>query len=75
MSTFTKYEGDQYLTHETGHGRTETRLALVSNDLTPLGDSAYDWANLKTIGVAATIRQEGGKAAASESVALRYYIS
>jgi predicted transposase YbfD/YdcC len=75
MSTFTKYEGDQYSTHETGHGRTETRLALASHDLTPLGDLEYDWVNLQTIGVVATIRQEGKQVSAAESIALRYYIS
>ena len=73
MWTGEKYES--YSTQEKGHGRQETRLSIVSHDLTPLGDLAYDWPELKTIGIVATIRQENGEAFDPKNFVLRYYIS
>lgn len=67
------YDGDKYCIQEQGHGRTETRLAMVSHDTGLLGDIAFDWPKLKTIGMVASIRQEGDKPA--ESLSIRYYIS
>lgn len=54
---------DSYSTQEKGHGRLETRLCIAGNDLSPLGDLAYDGPALKTIGIVATIRQEKGQLA------------
>ncbi len=66
---------DSYSTQEKGHGRLETRLCIASDDLSPLDDLAYDWPELKTIGIVATIRQENGQLADLEHMVLRYYIS
>lgn len=66
-------EGDTYSTKEQGHGRIETRLCLVNDDLSVLGDIAFEWPELKTMGIVATIRQEKGQPATG--IALRYYIS
>lgn len=65
---------DSYSTQEKGHGRLETRLCIASDDLSPLGDLAYDWPELKTIGIVARIRQENGLLADLEHMVLRYYI-
>ena len=66
-------EGDTYSTKEQGHGRIETRLCLVNDDLSVLGDIAFEWPELKTMGIVATIRQEKGQPATG--ITLRYYIS
>lgn len=66
---------DSYSTQEKGHGREETRFCIVSHDLTPLGDLAYEWPELKTIGIVGVNRQEGNTPAHAESIVLRYYIS
>ncbi|OIN05327.1 ISAs1 family transposase [Oceanisphaera psychrotolerans] len=66
-------EGDTYSTQEKGHGRQETRLCLVNDDLSVLGDLAFEWPELKTMGIVAAIRQEGDKPATD--ITLRYYIS
>lgn len=66
-------EGDTYSTQEQGHGRKETRLCLVNDDLSVLGDIAFEWPELKTMGIVATIRQEKGQPATG--ITLRYYIS
>ncbi|MFM5100181.1 hypothetical protein ACEUBD_20810, partial [Aeromonas veronii] len=39
-----------YATQESGHGRRETRLCIASQDLSPLGDLAFEWSKLSTIG-------------------------
>lgn len=66
-------DGDTYSTKEQGHGRVETRLCLVNDDLSVLGDIAFEWPELKTMGIVATIRQEKGQPATD--ITLRYYIS
>lgn len=66
-------EGDTYSTKEQGHGRIETRLCLVNDDLSVLGDIAFEWPELKTMVIVATIRQEKGQPATG--ITLRYYIS
>lgn len=66
-------DGDTYSTKEQGHGRVETRLCLVNDDLSVLGDIAFEWPELKTMGIVATIRQEKGQPATG--ITLRYYIS
>lgn len=64
-----------YATQESGHGRKETRLCIASQDLRPLGDLTFEWPNLTTIGIVATIREEGGKPFNAEQLVLRFYIS
>ncbi|MBO1520646.1 ISAs1 family transposase [Oceanisphaera sp. DM8] len=66
-------DGDTYSTKEQGHGRVETRLCLVNDDLSVLGDITFEWPELKTMGIVATIRQEKGQPATA--ITLRYYIS
>jgi predicted transposase YbfD/YdcC len=66
-------EGDTYSTQESGHGRKETRLSLVNDDMSLLGDLALEWPEIKTLGIVAAIRQEGNNPATDMSV--RYYIS
>lgn len=72
-------EGDgdngHYATQESGLGRKETRLCIASQDLSQLGDLAFEWPNLTTIGIVATIREEGGKPFNGEQLELRFYIS
>jgi predicted transposase YbfD/YdcC len=72
-SMLNSYEGDKYSIQEKGHGRTETRLALVSHDPSQLGDVELDWPELKTLGVVVSVRQEGDKPA--ETMTIRHYIS
>ncbi|MDV7106446.1 ISAs1 family transposase, partial [Vibrio sp. TH_r3] len=58
---------------EKGHGRTETRFALVEHDTSLLGDIAFDWKNIQTLGVVVSVRQEGNRPA--ERMTIRQYIS
>lgn len=58
---------------EKGHGRTETRLSMVEHGTDFLGDLAFDWLKLSTIGVVVSIRQERDKPA--ETMQIKYYIS
>jgi predicted transposase YbfD/YdcC len=62
-----------YATQEMSRGRLETRLHKVSHDINALGDLAFEWPGLKTLGYAVSFRQEDGKPATSASI--RYYIS
>ncbi len=66
---------DACSTQEKGHGRLETRLCVASDDVTPLGDLAFEWPALKTIGIVATLREENGIPPNAEDIELRYYIS
>ena len=66
---------DSYSTQEKGHGRIDTRLCIVSHDLSPLGDLVFEWPQLKTIGIVAAIRQDKGQLANAEDFEVRYYIS
>ncbi|WP_073511211.1 ISAs1 family transposase [Escherichia coli] len=43
MSMLQKHDGDSYSTQEKSRGRQETRLALVNEDLSVLGDLEFDW--------------------------------
>ncbi|MBD1578058.1 ISAs1 family transposase, partial [Vibrio sp. S11_S32] len=72
-SMLNAFSGDQYSIQEQGHGRTETRLALVEHNTSLLGDIAFDWKNIQTIGVVVSVRQEGNKPA--ETITIRHYIS
>ncbi|HGF5593926.1 TPA: ISAs1 family transposase, partial [Klebsiella quasipneumoniae subsp. similipneumoniae] len=66
---------DAYNTQEKNHGRLDTRLCIVSDDLSPLGDLTFEWPQLKTIGIVAAIRQENGHPGNAEDFEVRYYIS
>lgn len=68
------FDGDSYSTQEKSHGRKETRLAIVNDDLSVLGDLEYDWPELKTMGIVISFR--GEKDVFSEDdFFVRYYIS
>jgi predicted transposase YbfD/YdcC len=54
------FDGDSYSTQEKSHGRKETRLALVNNDLSVLGDLEYEWPELKTMGIVSSFRVDKG---------------
>lgn len=67
-------EGDSYASQEKGHGREETRCALVTNELSFLGDLEHEWPNLKSVGIMVNIRQLGLHAT-EEDMSVRFYIS
>ena len=67
------FDGSSYSTQEEGYGRKEIRVALVNEDSSVLGDIAYDWPELKVMGIVASIRQFGDIPA--EDISIRYYIS
>ncbi|MEZ9631454.1 ISAs1 family transposase [Vibrio breoganii] len=70
----TSFDGESYSSQEKSHGRLETRCALVNTDLSVLGDLAYEWPELKSMGIMVSIRQESELAQESE-MSVRYYIS
>lgn len=74
MSMLQSYNGDSYSTQEKSHGRLETRVALTNVDLSVLGDIAHEWPGLKTMGIVASVRQNGCIALESD-VSIRFYIS
>jgi len=55
------FSGDTYSIQEKGHGRTETRFSLVEHDTSLLGDIAFDWQNIQTLGVVVSVRQEASR--------------
>ena len=67
------WNGDVYTTTEKSHGRTETRMHIVSEVFDEFVNFAFDWKKLTTLGVAIAFRSEGKEA--PESVSVRYYIS
>ncbi|MFA0088740.1 ISAs1 family transposase [Vibrio sp. 10N.261.51.F12] len=71
--TINTFGGDKYVTQENGHGRTETRVSMVEHNTDFLGDLAFNWSNLSTVGVVFSIRQEGDKL--PETMQVKYYIS
>ncbi len=56
-SMLQEFSGDSYASQDKSHGRLETRCALVNKDLSVLGDLAYDWPELKSMGIMVNIRQ------------------
>jgi predicted transposase YbfD/YdcC len=68
------FDGDSYSTQEKSHGRKETRLALVNNDLSVLGDLEYEWPELKTMGIVSSFRVDK-EIGTEKSFSVRYYIS
>ncbi|MBY8180333.1 ISAs1 family transposase, partial [Vibrio fluvialis] len=67
-------EGDSYASQEKGHGREETRCALVTNELSFLGDLEYEWPALKSVGIMVNMRKTEGSAT-EEDMSVRFYIS
>lgn len=57
---------------EKGHGREETRHHMVTHDLTELGDMAFEWPALKSLGYIVSFRTEKGK---TTEASFRFYIS
>ncbi|MFA0254823.1 ISAs1 family transposase [Vibrio breoganii] len=73
-SMMQEFDGDSYVSQEKSHGRQETRCALVNTDLSVLGDLAYEWPGLKSMGIMVCLRQTG-EVANPEELSVRYYIS
>lgn len=69
------WQGDSYTTSEKSHGRTETRMHIVSDVFDEFVNFSFDWEKLTTIGVAISFRSVGDDAPDLESVSVRYYIS
>lgn len=55
MSMLQKHDGDSYSPQENSLGRQATRLALSNIDLNVLGDSEFDWLELKTMGIVVSV--------------------
>lgn len=68
------FDGNNYSTQEISHGRKETRLAIVNDDLSVLGDLEYDWPELKTMVIVTSTRAEK-EVASEDDFSVRYYIS
>lgn len=73
MDTLQDFDGSSYSTQEKSHGRIETRVALVNQDLSGLGDIEHEWPELKSMGIVASIRQELA-VGPEQDVSIRYYI-
>ncbi len=73
MDMLQDFDGSSYSTQEKSHGRIETRVALVNQDLSVLGDIEHEWPELKSKGIVASIRQESA-VGAEQDVSIRYYI-
>ena len=67
------WNGDVYTTTEKSHGRTETRMHIVSEVFDEFVNLSFDWKQLTTLGIAISFQSEGKEA--PESVSVRYYIS
>lgn len=65
-------DGSSFSTQEKSRGRIETRVALVSCDLS-VRDIEYEWSEHKSMGIVASIRQESA-VATEQDVRIRYYI-
>jgi hypothetical protein len=66
-------DADTYSTQEKGHGRRDTRLSLVTQDTSVLGDIAFDWPELTTVRNVGSIRQVGD--VVPQDITIKYYIS
>lgn len=73
-SMLVSFDGDSYASQDKSHGRLETRCALVNTNLSVLGDLAYEWPELTSMGIMVNVRQESEHAQEQE-VSVRYYIS
>lgn len=64
-------ETETYTTAEKGHGRKETRHCMVAN-AEEIGDLAFEWAGLKTLGYIVSFREEKGE---PSTAIMKFYIS
>ena len=64
-------ETETYTTSEKGHGREETRHCMVAN-ANEIGDLAFEWNSLKTLGYVVSFRAEKGE---PSTVMMKFYIS
>ena len=64
-------ETEAYSTSEKGHGREETRHCMVAN-ADEIGDLAFEWTGLQTLGYVLSLRTEKGK---ETTAAVKFYIS
>ncbi len=62
---------ETYSTSEKGHGRKEIRHCMVA-DSSEMGDLAFEWTGLKTLGYVVSFRAEKEK---KTTVAIKFYIS
>lgn len=62
---------ETYTTSERGHGREETRHCMVAN-ADEIGDLAFEWAGLKTLGYIVSFRAEKGE---PSTAMIKFYIS
>ena len=64
-------ETETYTTSEKGHGREETRHCMVAN-ADEIGELAFEWNSLKTLGYVVSFRAEKGEPC---TVMMKFYIS
>ena len=64
-------ETEVYITSEKGHGREETRHCMVVN-ADEIGDLAFEWSGLKTLGYVVSFRAEKGE---PSTAIVKFYIS
>jgi predicted transposase YbfD/YdcC len=64
-------ETEAYTKSEKGHGREETRHCMVA-DASEIGDLAFEWSGLKTLGYVVSFRAEKGEASVAT---IKFYIS
>ena len=64
-------ETESYTTSEKGHGREETRHCMVA-DASEIGDLAFEWPGLKTLGYVVSLRAKKGEASVAT---VKFYIS
>ena len=66
-------ETETYTTSEKGHGREETRHCMVADaDADEIGDLAFEWSGLKTLGYVVSLRAKKGEASIAS---VKFYIS
>ncbi len=75
LEKLNQWQGDSYMTRETGHGRTESRMYFVSDIFDEFVNFSFDWPGLKTLGIALSSREIEGELVSLDDVCIRYYIS
>ncbi|WP_079253982.1 ISAs1 family transposase [Endozoicomonas arenosclerae] len=75
LDKLNQWEGDSFMTRETGHGRTETRMYFVSDLFDEFVNFSFDWPGMKTLGIALSSREIEGEVLDLNDVCIRYYIS
>ncbi|MRI34318.1 ISAs1 family transposase [Endozoicomonas sp. OPT23] len=70
-----EWTGDSFMTRETGHGRTESRMYFVSDVVDEFVNFSFDWPGLKTLGIALSSRELEGELLSLDDICIRYYIS